>query len=71
VEELESCIVGFLSFFREASLVKQSLMLEDLSKIRVTSMGDDMVLLQAEVPREIEKAQKEHQRWWKATFKKV
>jgi hypothetical protein len=63
--------VGFLSFFRDSSLVQQNLVLEGLYKIRVTSMGDYKVLLQAEVPREIEKAQKEHQRWWKATFKKV
>lgn len=37
----------------------------------MTSMGDNLVLLQSEIPGQIEKARKEHVDWWKVTFKEV
>lgn len=69
--ELETCYVGVLTFFREAILVQNSMEMEGLQQIKVTSKGDDLVLLQSHVLGEIERARTEHNTWWKATFKEV
>lgn len=61
LEELEICFVGILTFYREAKLVQNNLVLEGLLQIRVTSMGDKLVLLKLEVLRLIEKARKERE----------
>lgn len=71
LEELETCFVGALSFVRKANEVQHSLLIEGIYNFRVTSMGDDLVLLQAEVPGVIENAREDHKEWWKATFKDV
>jgi len=71
LEELESCYVGVLSYFREAIQVQHSLVLEGLNQIRVSLMGDDLVLIQSKIPREIERARAKNEAWWKATFKEV
>lgn len=71
LEELQSCFVGVLSFFREAIEVQHSLVLEGLNEIRFTSMGDDLVLIQSEIPGEIERARVKNEKCWKATFKEV
>jgi hypothetical protein len=71
LEELQSCFVGELTFFREVAVVQHSLELEGFQKIKVASMGDKLVLLQSEVPSVIERARAEKDIWWKATFKEV
>jgi hypothetical protein len=62
---------GVLSFIRKSREVQHSLLMEGINNVRVTSMGDELVLLQAEVPGVFENKMEEHKKLWKATFKDV
>lgn len=48
--ELESCYVGVLAFFQETLVLQNNLILEGLKEIKVTTMGDNLVLLQSAIP---------------------
>lgn len=68
---LEKCFVAELSYHREAKSVQNSLVMEGIKNVRVTTMGDNLVLLQVEDPVRFELDRKEHGQWWSVVFKDI
>lgn len=68
---LANCFVAILSFHREAKHVQNSLMLGGLKNISVTSMGDNMVMLESNEPLLIIEAERRKDQWWRGLFKSV
>lgn len=68
LKALENCFVGKLSFHREAKQVHHCLVLGGLNNIKVTSMGDNLVLLECNNPLLIEEAERRKDLWWRGLF---
>jgi len=63
--------VGELVCEGEARSVQQGLAMEGFQNVKVTSMGDKLVLLQVDNVEVFEQAVKDHQCWWNGMFKEV
>jgi hypothetical protein len=68
---LEKCFVAELSCQREAKSVQNSLVMEGIKNVKVTTMGDNLVLLQVEDPVHFELDRKEHGQWWSVVLKDI
>lgn len=64
LEQLEGCCVGYLHYPREADLVQTSFFMEDFKGVRMSSMGDNMVLLHCNMEGGMEAARCRKKEWW-------
>jgi len=71
LELLQWAYVGELQQFLDAREVQQSLTMEGLSQIKVTTMGGNILLIQIEGNKVLDSVIKQHQEWWDTLFCKV
>jgi len=71
LDELKSCFVGRLSHRLEPDAVQTLLFMEGWRDLKVSPMGEKLVLLQKSKLGELEAAREEKNAWWRATFAKV
>jgi hypothetical protein len=71
LQYLSDCFVGLLSQDLEPHRLKYGLVMEGLSQISVTGMGDRMVLLKVTSKESLESLIENHQPWWNSIFKEV
>jgi hypothetical protein len=71
LELLKWSYVGELHQNLEAKEVQQMLVLEGLSAVKVTTIGEKMLLLQVDGNKELQGVISNHKLWWDASFLKV
>jgi len=71
LEWLQGSYVGELYQDLDSKEVQQMLVMEGLAVVKVTGMGDKMVLLQIDGNREIEEVTRNHKEWWESMFSKI
>jgi hypothetical protein len=71
LEELKRSSVGELKSHMEAEAVQTTLFMEGWRGIKVSTMGDGLVLLRSDIDGVVEKAMKEKRAWWKTMFKEI
>jgi len=71
LESLKGSFVGYLRNHGRGDSIQNSMRMEGIYKIKVTSLRGLMVLLQSDVVGEILRAAGNHSLWWNAQFKEL
>jgi hypothetical protein len=71
LDSLKWGFVGELHNFMDATEVRQRLVMEGVHRVKVTGMGDRMMLLHIHGAVDIESVIINHKQWWNLMFKKV